>query len=344
MRKRLMKIAAWVAVVVAAVASLLVAVVQIRWQRTFDAPYPEIHASSDPAVIGRGRYLVYGPAHCVACHTNNDEQEAIKAGAMPPLAGGGRFSFPLGSFWTPNLTPDVETGVARFSDGELARVLRHGVMPDGRAALPFMEFHDLSEEDLTAVISFLRSQPAVRRAVPQHHYTFLGKAVMAFLIKPIGPSKPVRAKSPAEEATVERGAYLANNVAGCVECHTRRSEVDGHYVGAPFSGGNVFPVEGDPNTILVTPNLTPSQTGRITSWPEEQFVGRFGVGAGVPHTHMPWRLYQRMSDTDVRAIYRYLRSLPPSNNDPGPTVQRKDRKREAERTASGKRSRSAVRG
>jgi len=323
MRKRLMKFAAWLAVVIAGAATVLVTVVQVRWQRTFDAPYPEIHASSDPAMIARGRYLVYGPAHCVACHASSEENEAIKAGATPPLAGGGKFALPLGTFYTPNLTSDAETGIARVSDPELARVLRYGVMPDGRATLPFMEFHDLSDEDLTAVLSFLRSQPAVRRAVPQHQFTFAGKAVMAFLIKPIGPSKAIRAKSPAEEATVERGAYLANSVAGCVECHTQRSKVDGSYIGAPFSGGNVFDVEGDPDTILVTPNLTPSRTGHITSWPEEQFVGRFGVGAGVPHTHMPWKLYQRMSESDVRAIYRYLRSLPPSNNDPGPTVQRK---------------------
>ncbi len=333
MRSRLMKFAAWVAVVVAAVATVLVVVVQVRSRRTFETPYPEIHASGDAAVIARGRYLAYGPAHCVACHVSEGEQEAVKAGATPPLAGGGKFVLPLGTVYTPNLTGDGETGIAHFTDAELARVLRYGVMPDGRAALPFMEFHDLSDEDLTAVISFLRSQPPVRRDVPEHRFNFLGKVVLAFLIKPIGPSRPVRAKSPAEEATIERGAYLANSVAGCVECHTKRSNVDGHYVGAPFSGGNVFTVEGDPNTILVTPNLTPSRTGHITSWPEEQFVGRFGVGAGVPHTHMPWRLYQRMSENDVRAIYRYLRSLPPSNNDPGPTVQKKDEGVTPEKTA-----------
>lgn len=333
MRNRLMKFAAWLAVVIAGVATVLMVVVQVRSQRTFDAPYPEVHASSDPAVIARGRYLAYGPAHCVACHTNSSEQEAIKAGATPPLAGGGRFVLPLGIVHTPNLTPDPATGIGRYTDRELARVLRYGVMPDNRAALPFMEFHDLSDEDLTALVSFLRSQPAVRRDVAQHRFNFLGKAVLAFLIKPIGPTVPVPARSPAEEPTVARGAYLANSVAGCVECHTKRSNVDGHYVGAPFSGGNVFTVEGDPDTILVTPNLTPSRTGHITSWPEEQFVGRFGVGAGVPHTHMPWKLYQRMSEDDVRAIYRYLRTLPPSDNDPGPTVQSKKKGLTPERTA-----------
>ena len=135
MRKRLMKIAAWLAAVAAAIAVVLVAVVEVRSRRTFDAAYPEIHASNDPAVVARGRYLAYGPAHCVACHTNKAEQEAIKAGAMPPLAGGGEFVLPLGKVYTPNLTPDVETGISRVSDGELARVLRFGVMPDGRAAV-----------------------------------------------------------------------------------------------------------------------------------------------------------------------------------------------------------------
>jgi hypothetical protein len=256
----------------------------------------------------------------VACHTNKSEAKAVKEGAMLPLAGGNSFKLPVGTFYTPNLTPDAETGIGRIADRELARVLRYGVMPDGRATLPFMEFHDLSDDDLTALVSFLRSQPAVRRAVPRQQFTFLGKAIMAFAIKPAGPSGEVPKVAPPEAPTVERGAYLANNVANCAGCHSRRSPLDGHYVSARFSGGMTFELE-DHKHVLVTPNLTPSKVGRITPWSEEQFVGRFGVGAGLPGTHMPWREFQRISETDARAIYRYLRTLPPSDHDPGPSLQ-----------------------
>ena len=118
----------------------------------------------------------------------------------------------------------------------------------------------------------------------------------------------------------------------CAECHTKRNLIDGSFTGQRFAGGMEFQVDGDPNKVIVSPNLTPSKTGRITSWSEEQFVGRFGAGVGIPHTHMPWRQFQRMSETDVRAVYRYLRTLPPSDHDPGPSVQAK--KKEGEKKSA----------
>lgn len=317
--KRLLK---WVARVFAGLAvlvGLFALVVLVRANRKFDAPYPEIHASKDPAVIARGAYIVYGAGHCVNCHTSKAEKEKVRAGERIPLAGGLEFRFPLGSFYTPNLTPDRETGIGRRTDAQLARMIRHGVRADGKAALPFMQFQNLSEEDLVAVISFLRSQPPVRRAVPDHRTTFIGKAVMAFLIKPEGPSAPILKSTPAEAPTVERGDYVVNRVAVCWECHTKRNPLDGSFVNAKFSGGAEFGL--DDERVIVTPNLTPSKVGRITSWDEEQFVGRFGVGMGIEGTHMPWRQFQAMSDADKRAIYRYLRTLPPSDHDPGPSVQ-----------------------
>jgi mono/diheme cytochrome c family protein len=329
----------------AAVVMVLIAVVLVRYQRTFDAPYPDIHASFDPKVIDRGRYIAYGAGHCVNCHTSHAEAKDVLAGKQPPMAGGLSFDLPVGIFYTPNLTPDRTTGIGRFSDQELARVIRYGVMPDNKAALPFMEFHDLSDEDLTAIISFLRSQPAVRREIPDNRFNFLGKAVMAFVIKPAGPSHPVIRNSPPMEATVARGQYLATSVATCSECHTKRNPVDGSYVAAKFSGGGVLPIEGDNEHVLVTPNLTPSKWGRITDWDEERFVGRLNAGVGIVGTHMPWAQFASMTDTDKRAIYRYLRTLPPSDNDPGPSVQskkelkkrRRDPHRPAPQTAQARR-------
>jgi len=80
----------------------------------------------------------------------------------------------------------------------------------------------------------------------------------------------------------------------------------------------------DPTKVLVPPNLTPDpKTGRITRWSEGQFVGRFRLGATMPATIMPWSAYGRMTEADLRAIYRYLRSLPPVENETGPVLQNK---------------------
>lgn len=304
-----------------AILALLVAV-QVRWDRTFEAPLPAIAASTDSSVIERGRYLVYGPAHCAYCHNSADKWAALEAGEEISLAGGYTFELPFGSIHTPNLTPDPETGIGRRTDGELARMLRHGVRADGRAAVPFMSFANLSDEDLTAVISFLRSQEPVRSEVPGHELNVIGKGLMSFVIAPTGPSGTPPASSPPEAPTVERGRYLANSVANCTGCHTNRSPLDGSAIGPEFAGGSVMPDETDPAKVFVTPNLTPDpKTGRITSWTEDQFVARFRAGRVYEGSHMPWAAFARMSDADLRAIYRYLRSLPPVENETGPSRQ-----------------------
>lgn len=299
----------------------LVAVAETRWDRRFDAPFPEIHASSDPAVIERGRYLAYGPAQCVVCHSADDRKAAVLAGEEVPLVGGHEWRLPMGVIRSRNITPNVETGIGRYSDLELARILRHGVAPDGRAVLPFMPFQNMSDDDLRAVISFLRSQRPVHNVVPPNDVNLLGKAVLAMLIRPRGPSAPPPARSPGG-ATVERGRYLATSVADCGGCHTQRNMLDGSLTAPPFSGGFTFTDPNDPNRTFVSPNLTPdAATGAITSWSEDVFVARFRAGASIDGTPMPWRVLGRMTDDDLRAIYRYLRSLEPVSNHVGPTVR-----------------------
>ena len=126
-----------VGVMVLCVSTAFVAT-EVRWTRTFDAPYPAITATADPATVARGRYLVFGPAACAYCHVPREDWGALDAGAMPPLSGNHLFRLPFGEFYSPNLTPDAETGIGRRSDGALARVLRFGVRADGRAAFPLM--------------------------------------------------------------------------------------------------------------------------------------------------------------------------------------------------------------
>jgi mono/diheme cytochrome c family protein len=320
-RRSLRLLAIAVALLAVVVVALLVTI-QFRWKRTFDAPYPDIRASRDPSVLARGEYIVYGAAHCAACHTPNSESARVATGERLPLRGGHEWVLPVGRIYSANLTPDPETGIGRLGDAALARSLRYGVRPDGRAALPFMEFHDLSDEDLTAIISFLRIQPAVRHAVPDHRLNVVGKAALSFFITPAGPASTPARESPVLAPTIERGRYLAAGLAGCVGCHTQRNKRNGSYTGPRFAGGEWMPAEDGSGVVFVTPNLTPHEkTGHVAHWTEDAFVTRFRLGRIAPGSPMPWSDYQNLNEDDVRAIYRYLRSLQPVERDNGPIVR-----------------------
>src|SRR5262245_21795708 len=82
------KIVLWVFGALAGGIVLLLLAIMVRWKRTFDAPYPELHASTDTAVIAYGRYLALGPAHCASCHAPWGDTASMRGGAYPPLAGG----------------------------------------------------------------------------------------------------------------------------------------------------------------------------------------------------------------------------------------------------------------
>lgn len=288
--------------------------VQLTWKKSYsDTPYPDFHASTDSAIIARGRYLAYGPAHCATCHMPMDRIVAVEGGAMDPLSGGWELSIPPGTFRAPNLTPHA-TGIGPRTDGELARALRHMVGHDGRGLMPFMPFQGLSDEDLTAVISYLRSQEPVEHAVVPQEFTFMGKAVMALgLIKPEGPKETPPARME-RDSTVAYGHYLANYVANCVGCHTERDMKTGAFIGTPFAGGMHF--EPDPFSngwSHVSPNLTPhAEAGVMAAWDESTFVNRFKNGRILPGSPMPWGAFSRMDTVDLKALYRYLKSLPPN--------------------------------
>jgi mono/diheme cytochrome c family protein len=297
-----------------------VALIEARWKRRFDAPYPAIAASQDAAIVARGEYLVYGAAACAHCHVPREEWGRLDRGERLPLSGHHLFRLPFGEIYSSNLTSDPETGIGRRSDGELARILRYGVRADGRAAFPMMEFQ-LSDEDLTSVVSYLRTQRATSLAIPDHQLSPFGKVLMAFAIAPV-PPPAAPAKSPTG-ATVERGAYLANHVSSCMPCHTNRGP-DGKLVGPPFGGGQRMDVAADATKVFVSANLTPDpETSPVGAWSEDVFLARFRTGEIFPGTPMPWGAYKRLTDDDVRAIYRYLRSLPASRNSTGPAIQSK---------------------
>ena len=288
----------------------------------FDATlYPNVTASTDSAVIERGRYIVRDVAPCAACHGDPAQREAYKTGADVPLSGGFVFAIPPGEFYTRNLTPDAETGLGSVPDSAIARALRYGVGHDGRALLPFMEMQGLSDDDLQAVVSYLRTQPPVRNPVPSHHFNTLGKVVKATaLSKPVGPSATPPARSP-RGLSVETGRYLVESVALCWACHTERSQMTGAMTGPRFGGTTGFTETDDPTHSWSPPNITSDpETGRLGKMTEDQFVARFRQGRVIPGSPMPWQAFSRITEDDLRAIYRYLKSVPPVRRDNGPPV------------------------
>ena len=314
MKRKLFRSAKWIGIALLILVAGLTITVAMRQNLTYEAPYPTIKASQDSAVIARGKYLVYGPAHCAHCHTPAKDLERVERGEEVPLTGGHLFDIPPGKLYSRNITPDPETGIGRRTDAELARILRYGVGHDGRAVLDFMPFQHLSDEDLTAVISFLRAQKPVRNEVPQHELNTLGYLVKAFLVEPSGPKGPVPA-SVVQAPTAEYGKYLATSVANCRGCHTTRDMSTGAYIGPEFAGGTRFDAPNQPGSYFITPNLTPDpETGRITNWTEQQFVQRFRQGKLMHGSEMPWGPFSRMSDTELKAIYRFLQTVEPVKN------------------------------
>lgn len=314
--KVLKKILKWTGIVIVLLVLILVITVACRQNLQFEAPYPDIQASTDSSIIARGRYLAYGPGHCADCHGAPESRELMLKGQEVPLTGGMPFKLSIATIYVKNITPDSETGIGKLSDKEIARLLRYGVRHDGTAGLDFMPFHNLTDEDLTAVISFLRSQQPVKNKVPENEIFALGKVVNAFLIKPVGPTGEVP-KSIPRDTSAAYGKYIANSIANCVGCHTNRDMMTGAAIGEPFAGGLTMESAIDPeNYAVLTPNLTPDPaTGRLYGWTQEQFIQRFRQGRLIPHSPMPWPSFSRMSDDELKALYNYLQSLKPVKNE-----------------------------
>ena len=313
----------WTGIALVLAVLVLLITVFSRQNRTFEAPYPDITASTDSAVIAHGAYLVNGPAHCTGCHTDKAHEAAFLRGDPVPLHGGYEFVLPIGTVYTRNITNDKQYGIGRLTDQEIARTLRYGVGSDGRAIFDFMPFYMMSDEDLRAIISYLRTVPGEAKEVPPHTFNFLGKAVKAFLIKPMGPLDKERPGSVKPDTTAAYGQYLATSVSNCDGCHTERDLMTGAYVGPRFAGWKGM--EGNsPGTFFNTPNLTTDpETGHLRAWDFNAFQARFRAGPTFKDSPMPWANFAKFSDDDLKAIWNYLRTLPPVKHNPGPLVAEK---------------------
>ena len=247
---------------------------------------------------------------CASCHGDPAVDDEMHDDATVPFSGGRPFELgPLGTIVAPNITSDQVFGIGALADEDLVRALRYGISHEGRPLAPIMPFADLADDDLRAVISFLRTLPAVPRPAPAHEITWLGSLGLRLVISAQGPSgNPPPRMAPARDA--QYGRYLAHTVANCHGCHTRRSMLTGKFTGPLFGGGLTLK---EKTGTFVTPNLTSAPSGVLNDMSESDFIERFRMRSrqtsGSP---MPWVAYGRMTDEDLGAIYRYLSTLPPA--------------------------------
>jgi mono/diheme cytochrome c family protein len=136
------------------------------------------------------------------------------------------------------------------------------------------------------------------------------------LARPVGPKETPPPLTP-HGATIENGRYLVESVVMCWACHTQRNMATGALVGPRFGGATGF--DSEHGHSWSPPNITAdAETGRLGRFTEDQFVARFRAGRLLAGSPMPWQGFRRMSDDDLRAIYRYLKAVPQVHRDVGP--------------------------
>ncbi len=262
-----------------------------------------------PQRLERGRYIFTALAGCKRCHSEHDPSQH----GAPVVAGteGGGEVMPFdglpGRVVAPNITPDPETGAGNWSDDQLACAIREGVGHDGRALFPMMpyeNFSKMSDEDVASVVVYLRSLPPVHHELPRTEIIFPVKYLIRSIPQPV--TSPVVA--PGASDRLQWGKYLVT-LGGCNDCHTPRLKT-GPIAGMELSGGGTMKgAWGE----AAPANLTPDASG-ISYYDEALFIRtlRTGyVGARPLSSIMPFEVYKNLTDDDLKAIYAYLRSMPP---------------------------------
>ena len=265
-------------------------------------------AAADPQ-LERGRYLV-AAGNCVSCHTR-------PGGAA--FAGGLSFNTPFGRIYSSNITPDASTGIGRWTAADLRRAMHEGIGRGGRhlfPAFPYTSFTRVSDDDVDAIYSYLRSIPPVRSTPPANSFLFQmrwGMVVWNWLF-----FKAARFQSdPSQSAEWNRGAYLVNGLGHCDACHTPRNRFMAEIQSDAFAGGSLAD-RVTPDTVRrwSAVNLTSAHTG-LAAWSLDELTSYLKSGFAVtragtfgPMNDVIVNSLMNLSNEDLHAIATYLKSLP----------------------------------
>jgi mono/diheme cytochrome c family protein len=271
----------------------LIIYAQVKFKPTHnDRPLYPITADTSPEGIARGKYLMESAMNCTeACHLG----ESGTLSGMTEEINEGPIS---GLFATPNLTPDEATGLGSWSDAEIARAIREGVDKDGveLIIMPAYNYNALSDQDIAAVIGYLRSLPAVENEIPPIELNLAGKIMLALgVFGPTPLQDPItEAKTIPEAGTLAYGEYMVK-LGACSDCHKENL------------AGGAFPFS-EPGSAIPA-NLTPG--GELVGWDVEDFILAVTEGVHPTGTNLSDGMPRyTTSEEDLAAIFTYLQSLP----------------------------------
>jgi mono/diheme cytochrome c family protein len=285
----------------------------IRWPRPLIAALGltlvlvgEAAAATPEDATSRGAYLVHAGG-CISCHT-------VPGGAS--FAGGRALATPFGIFYSPNITPDPQTGIGRWSNADFLRALREGVRPDGAnyfPVFPYPSFTKITDEDALAIKAYLFSLPPVQRPNRRHDvsfpfsWRFLQNAWKLLFFEP-GPLRP----DPRQTEAYNRGAYLVTALAHCGECHTPRNFLGGLDRDRGLSGTP----DGPDNRPV--PNITPDPATGIGEWDKSDLAELLKTGSAPDGSEVKGAMREAIEDglkylspADLDAIAEYVLSQKP---------------------------------
>ena len=263
---------------------------------------PQILANADQ--VKRGEYLARA-ADCMPCHT---------APGGADFAGGLAIPLPFGTLYSPNITPDKDTGIGSYSDQEFLDALRRGKRRDGThlyPAMPYTSYTYITDADGLAIKAYLFSLPAVHAATPDNTFSFPynQRWAMMFWSAPFNADARF-APNTDRSAEWNRGAYIAEALAHCGECHTPRSlalalDNGKKFAGAVTAGWRAF-------------NITADKGSGIGGWSDDEVFAYLATGhasgrgtAAGPMGEAVDQSFSQLAPSDIGALVSYVRSVPP---------------------------------
>jgi mono/diheme cytochrome c family protein len=260
-------------------------------------------------LIKRGEYLAHA-ADCVACHTAPGQQA---------YTGGFAFNLPLiGTMYSTNITPDKETGIGNYTDQQFLDALHKGIRRDGQRLYPAMSYTTytyMTDADALAIKAYLFSLPAVRAPARADKvaWPFNQRGLMAAWDLVYNADARFRPNS-SQSAEWNRGAYLAEALGHCGECHTPRN--------LAFAMDNRRKFSGALTAGWRAYNITSDAKAGLATWTDKDLSTYLSTGHADGHGGSAGPMGEATDDSltfltpgDVHALVVYLRSVPPQNSD-----------------------------